>query len=187
MSERKAGPAIPDTITEVRGSFASHAALETAIAELEQAGFDRADLSLPTTGGSTGQATPEQGASAPLTHTDVRQARTLGASLAGSAAALAAAGATIATGGAAGVAIAAAAAAGLGTGVAVEATGQAAGSARHDAMEQAAADGALVLTVRTPTEQKRERAETILRNLGAGRVAPTTRADAGVDSAGWTG
>lgn len=187
MSDGKSGPAIPDTVTEVQAVFASDAALQAAIGQLEQAGFDRADFSLPVAGQTASGSTPEQGATTPVTQTDVRQARTLGVSLAGSVGALAAAGATIATGGAAGIAIAAAAAAGIGAGAVAGATGNAADSARRDSIESSAAAGTLTLTVRTPTAERRERAKAILDRLGADQVGETVRTSGAVDSTSWTG
>ena len=106
--------------------------MEAAIAQLTMAGFDRAALSLPQTHVAAGQATPELGADAPLTDTDVRQARTMGTSMAGSIGALAAAGAVIATGGAAAVAAAAAAAIGAGAALTANAAGNAADKVQAD-------------------------------------------------------
>ena len=197
--EPKAGPAIAATVDEVQGIFPSDAALQDAMGRLTQAGFDRADLSLPQASPSSGQATPEQGAANPDTETDNRQERTLHSSLAGSIGALAAAGVTIATGGVAGVAIAAAAAAGLGAGALANAATSAVHSVQHAGREQAAAAGTLVLSVRIISAERQGRAEMAMREAGATRVEAVTRtnadvnsvaeipASAGVSSAGWTG
>jgi NAD-dependent DNA ligase len=183
----KQGPAIGDTIDEVQAAFASDAALQDAIAKLTHAGFDRADLSLPEARPAANQATPERGAAAPTTETDVSQARTLATSSAGAAGALAAAGATIATGGAAGLAIGAAAAAGLGTGALVRAAGNAAQEVQHEHREEAAERGELVLSVRTTDKSHREQAERLLKAAGASVVQPVSRRNAAVDSRSWTG
>jgi hypothetical protein len=193
MSEQtsgKAGPAIAEAVEEVQGVFPSDAALQDAVAKLTMAGFDRAELSLPSTTPTPSQATPEQGAADPMTDTDVRQARTMGTSMAGTIGAMAAAGATIATGGAAGVAIAAAAAVGAGSALAANAAGNAAGHVQAEERNEAAALGRLVLAVHAPNLAKREIAERLLKEAGATSVASVKREAgelSGIDSAGWTG
>ena len=55
---------------------------------------------------------------------------------------------------------------------------------------EAAAKGELILAAHVPTAEKRQRAETIMRECGATRVEAIRRTDAaveGLDSAGWTG
>jgi hypothetical protein len=183
----KQGPAISDTIDEVQAIFANDAAMQDAIAKLTQAGFDRADLSVPQARPAANKATPELGAAAPTTETDVRQARTLATSSAGAAGALAAAGATIATGGAAALAIGAAAAAGLGTGALIGAAGNATEEVQHEHREQAAARGELVLSVRTTDDSRRQQAEQLMKAAGATTVQPVSRRNAAVDSSSWTG
>jgi hypothetical protein len=163
----KAGPALSATVHEVRGSFPSDSALQDAIARLTQAGFDRADLSVPHTLGEGTMATPEGGAENPNTDTDDQQVRTLHTSMAGSVAAITAAGIVMASGGAALPAVAAAAAAGLGTGALAHAASGAAGQIQHDSREAAAAEGRLLLTVRVRTEALRMTAETAMRQAGA--------------------
>ena len=169
----KAGPAIATEIDEVHAVFASDAAMQEAVARLTQAGFDRADLSLPAA--SPAMATPEQGADTVTTDADMRQARTLGTSLAGSAGALAAAGITIATGGAALLAVGAAAAVGAGAAVLAGAAGGAAKDIQHTERENAAARGELLLSVRTPDARKAELATELLQAAGATRVEAITR------------
>ena len=184
----KPGPALSDSVDEVQGVFPSDAAMQKAIGELTLAGFDRAALSLPTGATHGLGATPTEGAADPMTDTDVRQARTMGTSMAGTIGAFAAAGATIATGGAAGVAIAAAAAIGAGSALAVNAAGNAVDAAQTDGRNEAASAGRLVLAVHAPDAVLREKAATILQAAGATEVGSVTRASgAGVDSTGWTG
>ncbi len=101
-------------ILEAQAVFPSDAALQEAISQLDVAGYDRADLSLPHVVTPAAQATPEQGAENPDSDEDNRQMRTLHASGAGSAAALLAAGVVIGSGGAAAPAVAAAVGAGAG-------------------------------------------------------------------------
>ena len=193
MSEQatgKSGPAMADTVEEVQGVFPSDAALQEAVGRLRMAGFDHAELSLPTSQPVASEATPNQGAADPLTEDDTRQARTLGTSMAGTIGAFAAAGATIATGGAAGLAIAAAAAVGAGSALAANAAGTAAKHSQEETRDAAAAKGELVLAVHTSSPAKRADAERIMREAGASSVGAVQRGAAvapGVDSTGWTG
>ncbi|WP_158743729.1 hypothetical protein [Acidisphaera sp. L21] len=193
MSEQtasKAGPTMAESVEEVQGIFPSDAAMQDAIAKLTLAGFDRADLSLPATHTTPGHATPNQGAADPMTDTDVRQARTMGTSMAGAVGAMAAAGATIATGGAAGLAIAAAAAVGAGSALAANAAGTAAKVTQEEGRDEAAAAGELVLAVHAATPEKRADAERIMQASGASKVASVSRVAAaapGMDSSAWTG
>ena len=192
MSEQtsgKPGPVVTEGVEEVQGIFPSDAAMQDAISKLTLAGFDRAEFSLPITHPAAGQATPELGAATPMTDVDVRQARTMGTSMAASIGAIAAAGATIATGGAAGAVIAAAAAVGAGSAYAANAVGTAAKESQEDQRDASAQAGELVLAVHAPTEEKRVNAERIMRASGATRVAAIERTaePAGIDSASWTG
>jgi hypothetical protein len=167
----KAGPAIGDTVHEVRAIFASDAALQDAIDRLTRVGFDRADLSLPDAHPMMAQATPEQGAADPDTDEDNRQIRTMQTSMAGGTGALVAAGVVVMTGGAALPALAAAAVAGLGVGGLVSAANTAGVHAQHNARESAAGRGELVLSVRVSDEGDRARAEQAMREAGAHDVA----------------
>ena len=186
----KSGPVLTEGVEEVQGVFPSDKALQTAISQLTLAGFDRADFSLPTTKPASSAATPDAGAADPMTDTDVRQARTLGTSMAGYVGAFAAAGATIATGGAAGLAIAAAAAVGAGSALAANAAGNAVDAAQTDTRDTAAAAGELILAVHATTAEKRATVERIMREAGASAVEPVRReggAVSGIDSSSWTG
>ena len=186
----KSGPVLTEGVEEVQGIFPSDEAMQAAIGQLTLSGFNRADLSLPTTQPASSDATPDAGAANPMTDTDVRQARTLGTSMAGYVGAFAAAGATIATGGAAAVAIAAAAAVGAGSALAANAAGNAVDAAQTDTRNAAAAAGELVLAVHAGTPDKRATAERIMREAGASSVEPVRReggAVTGIDSSSWTG
>lgn len=186
-TDPKPGPAIAPAVREVQGLFASAAGLEDAVARLTEAGFDHADLSLPEATPAAAQATPEQGAAAVMTETDLRQARTLGAGLAGSIGMAAAAGLTVATGGALAAAAAAGVAGGLGAGALAEAAGTAAETTANEGREQAARAGTLVLAARVTSAERQAKAETVMRQAGANRVATVERTTAAIDSAGWTG
>ncbi len=186
----KVGPTLGQAASEVQGVFPSNDAMQDAIAKLTLAGFDRADFSLPTTQPEPGNATPNDGASDPMTDVDMRQARTLGTSMAGYVGAFVAAGATIATGGAAGVAIAAAAAVGIGSAAAANAAGTVVKDTQAEDRDAAAAAGHLVLAVRATDDASRTKAEQVMRESGATQVAAVERAGnsiSGVDSSGWTG
>lgn len=159
-------PTAETTVHEVRATFSSSDQMQQAISKLEMSGFDRADLSLPTVNPAPSDATPEAGADLPDTEEDARQARTVHSSTAASIAAMAAAGVTIATGGAALPAVAAAVAAGGAVGGAVFGISSAANSSTQADRDQKAAQGVLILTIRTPTEQKRAEAESIVRDAG---------------------
>ncbi len=175
IEAKKAGPAISSEINEVYGMFASDAAMQDAVARLTQAGFDRADLSLPAADNSAATATPEQGAAILTTDTDMRQVRTMGASMAGTAAAFAAAGMTIATGGVAALAIGAAVVAGGSVAALVETAGGAVGNAQHASRDAAAARGELVLSARTINPERVDRATSLMQAAGATKVAAVTR------------
>ena len=193
-TEVKAGPEITAEVTEVQAAFATDAALQEALALLAQARFDRADLSLPQAAPSANEATPDQGAALPTSNTDVRQARTLGTSMAGTIGAFAAAGATIATGGAAGLAIAAAAAVGVGAAAGAHAVGDAAEGAQTETRDDAAGKGELLLSARVTTPERKALAEQLMRQAGGRAVEVVTRDAQGVshvqgqvNAGGWTG
>lgn len=164
-----AGPAIGG-LTEVRARFSSAEAMHTAIERLEASGFDRADLSLPELHPPPERSTPESGAKPADTEEDARQARTMHVSTAAAIAGMAAAGAVIGTGGAVAPAVAAAVLGGGAVGGATFAISSAVNSSEQREREQRAAEGTLVLSVRTPDEAKRTEAQAILRAAGAEEV-----------------
>jgi len=140
--------------------------MQDAVTELEQSGFDRADLSLPETTASANHLTPETGAKPVDTEEDARQARTLHTSGAAASAGLAAAGVVIATGGAAAAAVAAAVVGGGAAGGIAYALTSVSNKEEQSDREARAASGELVLAVRAPTPEKRAEAEAILRAAG---------------------
>jgi len=167
MSESAQGAS---QLREVRATFADPAQMQAAADKLTMAGFDRADLSLPTQSSSLDESSLETAAKPASTESDSRQARTLGSSTAAAAVALAAAGVTIATGGAAAPAVAAAVLAGGAAGGATfAATGAIAGAEQHE-REAQAAGGGLVLSVRTLTKAKQAEAIAVLKAAGATNV-----------------
>ena len=174
----KAGPALGETVQEVRGAFPSDGAIQDAISRLSIAGFDRADISIPDASPVSSRTTPEQSAENPTTEDDSQQARTLHTSMAASVGAMAAAGAVIATGGAALPAVAAAVAAGVGLGAAVQGVTGAADKAQHDEREEAASRGELVLSVRLRDSSRRPLAEQAMRDAGSMRVDAVALASA---------
>jgi hypothetical protein len=186
----KPGPTLNPSVQEVQGVFPSEASMEAAIAKLTLSGFDRAALSLPQTHPTPGMATPEQGADTPITDTDIRQARTMGTSMAGTIGAFAAAGVVVATGGAAAVAAVAAAAVGAGAALTANAAGNVADAVKTEGRAEAAAAGTLVLSVAAPDAAQQTLAEQIMRDAGATKVAAVERTNSaitGIDSTGWTG
>ncbi len=190
MSDNNASPELGDTIDEVQGIFPTDDSIQAAMKRLLGNGFDRAELSLPRTSPSSATATPNQGAENPTTEEDRRQVRTLGASTLGVGAAMAAAGVVIATGGVALAAVGAAAAGGLIAGGAVEGASGASQASELSDRKAAAAVGELILAAHVADPEKRQRAETIMRECGATRVEAVRRTDASVDaldSSGWTG
>ena len=159
------GPPI-GTLHEVCATFGDPDAMQDAVSRLETSGFDRADLSLPEATPPAERVTPEAGAKPVDTEEDARQARTLHSSGAAAAVGMAAAGVVIASGGAAAPAVAAAV---VGGGVA----GGIAYASNEDEQrdrERKAARGALILSVRAPSAEKRAEAEAILRAAGAAEI-----------------
>lgn len=189
-AQRQSGPELEAEVQEVQGRFPNDAALQDALARLTLAGFDHADFSLPQTHPTA--PTPDEGATAVADDIDKRQLRTMTSGLAGASAASLAAGALIATGGvAAGVVAAAAAAAGAVTMAGTTGAGLMMDHENVEARNRLGAAGKLILAVRTPTEEKVERAVQSMRDAGATDVNRITRADEaltrGVSASSWTG
>ncbi len=148
---------------EVRGNFGNPDQMQDAVSKLSLSGFDRADISLPT-GNRAADGVYAQPA---FTGEDAQQMRTLGASTAATAAAIAAAGVTVATGGAAAPALVAAVLAGGAVGGAAFAVQGGANMTEQHSREQRASAGTLVLRVKAPTAAKQADAEAVLRAAGA--------------------
>jgi hypothetical protein len=162
-------------LRQVRATFANPDQMQDAVGRLSMLGFDRAEMSVPSENVASGHEGSLAEASKPAsTDEDARQARVLGASTAGSAAALAAAGITIATGGAAAPAVAAAVLAGTAAGGGTFAVHQAADKNEQDNREAQAAAGDLVLLVHAKSAEKQQQAESILRAAGAINIETTS-------------
>ena len=144
--------------------------LDTAVKQLETAGFDRADLSLPEIDPPPERATPEAGAKPADTDVDVQQSRLVHSGVGGAFAAMMAATATAATGGAAAVVAGAAIGAGVAVGAAAHAISSAFSDEEQRDRDQKAAAGKLVLSVRAAAPERQARAVEILRAAGATRV-----------------
>jgi len=152
-------------LSEVRATFRDSDQMQAAVNELTMSGFDRAELTLPARGHSLDEA-GSSGTKPVATDEDARQARTLGVSTAASAVGMAAAGVVIATGGAALPAVAAAVLGGAAAGGATFAATEAGVAAEQHTRDDQAAAGHLVLSVRTPTAEKVEKAKAILTSAG---------------------
>jgi hypothetical protein len=157
---------------QVRASFANADRMQHAVGKLSISGFDRADISRPPAVAAEHSLAAESQPA--FTEEDARQSRTLGASTAGAAAALAAVGVTIATGGAAIPAVAAAVAAGGSVGGATFLAHGASNRLEQNERDAQAASGDLVLTVHTATDAKQAEAEAILRAAGATHIETLT-------------
>ena len=161
----------------LHAGFASSAEMQRAIDTLVINGFDHADVALIDVESRDVESRDSEIWHEPIPHdrdtqaafgdADARQARTLQASGAATAAGLAAAGITVATGGLAAVAVGAAVIAGVAAGGLTHAVSTAVNQAEQSERDGRAAEGRLVLSVQVPTEEKRARAESILRQAGA--------------------
>jgi hypothetical protein len=147
------------------------AQLDLAIKELEEGGFDRADLSLPEIDPPPERATPEAGAEEPDTDVEAQQSRLMHGGVGGAIGAMIGATAAAAATGGAAVAVAGAAiGAGLAVGAAANAVSRYASNEEQQRRDKRAAEGKLVLEVRLADPQHRTRAEEILRAAGASRI-----------------
>jgi hypothetical protein len=145
--------------------------LERAVSELQSHGFDRADLSFlapeATLDHRNGKvqrlaSDPATPRGAVVSDTDLRQGRVLGTGLAATIAAFAAAGFAVSTGGVAAVAIAATAAA-AGVGAVSTLIGHKLAENEESFLEEQLARGGVLLWVRTPDVDAKQRAAEVLR------------------------
>lgn len=162
MAEQMTSPPLADSVRELQGVFPSESALRNAVARLTQAGFDRAELSVPS-------GVPGMDAAPPQTEVDQRQARTLGTSMAASSGAMVGAGLAAAAGIAAAPVAAAAIAGGLAAGALAGVAASGAKSAEDATEQQRAAAGELILTVRLRDQTRQLDAERAFREAGATR------------------
>jgi hypothetical protein len=154
--------------------FPTDTALQQAVGELSQAGFDRSRFSLPSSNTREGAVSAE----APSTEDDTRQLRTLESSTAAAAAAMAGAAVVVATGGAALAAVAVAAGAGVVAGTGVASARNASGMLTSEAHDAQAADGDLIFTVTISAPSEKAFVEMAMRNAGAVLVDTTHLPDA---------
>ncbi len=170
-----------ETLQEIVGTFAAPEQLESAIDALERAGWDRADLSVlaqrsllndepitPPPSAAADDAAAPRGAV--VAEADVRQSRTLVASMAGVIAAFAATGATIVTGGGALAAIVGAAAAGGGASLLAHAAGRLVEGNHEDFLREQAERGGILLWVRIAKPEQEAEARAILARHGATEI-----------------
>jgi hypothetical protein len=168
----------PLAVPVVWGEFESGIARDNALSRLRSAGAQDHEGPAPSTAGMTPpvEATNQGQVPAPDEHPEQASRRNLrqnavGIAMAGSA--MAAAGLVIATGGAALPAVAAAAATGAGVGAVGETVGNAAATGSTDsggAIEPPATAQGPVIGLQAPNQEARERAEQLLREVGAKRV-----------------
>ncbi|MEO8715607.1 MAG: hypothetical protein ABI369_11395 [Acetobacteraceae bacterium] len=151
---------------EVLARFRSTEAMDRAIEKLKVSGFERGDLGLPEVDPPPERATDEAGSMAADTGTGAQQSRIFYSTVAGAIAAMI--GALIAATQRGGIAAIAGAAIGAGIVVAIvaELVVRAFGNAAQKRREVTAAHGKLVLSVRTGSADRRERACTVLREAG---------------------
>ena len=154
----------------VFGLFPTSQALVNAIKQLEAAGFDRADLSLPEMDPPPERATPELGAKPPDTDIDAQQSRSFHSGVGGSIGAMAAALVVAVTGGTLGAMIGAAIGGGLAVAAPAHLISRAASRREQGDRDRKVAKGRLVLSVRVPKAERAARATDILRQSGATRV-----------------
>ncbi len=167
------------SLREAVAVFDDAESLQAAVTDLQAHGFDRADLSFVAREGFVGDVAEEYGdvreaednatikREAVIDETDVRQGRVLGTSLGAVLAGFAAAGFTVMTGGAAALAVGVAAAAAGSVGAAGALLGRAAGEGERRFLEQQKERGGVLLWVRTRDAEHERRAEEILRRHSA--------------------
>ena len=187
--KKSAQPALPDQVQELQANFPNDASLQAAMAQLEMAGFDRADLSLPDPHAVVD--TPDS-ADAPTGDIDRSQLRTMASGMAGTTAGFAVAGVLLATGGvAAPVAAALGGVSALGTVLATSGASNAVDAAGAAARDALGAAGKLILAVRIRSPDLAAKAEAALREAGGTEITGIVEASQaqtrGLNSTSWTG
>jgi len=176
---------------ELQGFFPDDGTLNAALERLQDAGFHRGDLSPPEEHPHWGEQPESDPKNSLVKDEDSAQLRTLATGMAGYAGAAAVAAATIATGGATALAVGVAAATGVGTAALATTAGHVAEDSMQQQHNDLAAEGRLVLGVRTANATDAARARQILEGAGAVRINPIYEVidatTAGVSSASWTG
>ena len=188
-SESSSGPKLTGDAHELQGSFPSDTAMQEALSKLTLLGFDHADFSLPDPNAPSG--TPDDAVAA-TDEVDKTQMRTMASGMTGATAGVGIAGVLMATGGVAAPIVAAiAGASAIGGVAATSGAGVVADQADSSARDKLAAEGKLILAVRTRNAEMAQKAEAAMREAGATDVtsiADATKAKTrGVSSASWTG
>jgi predicted phage tail protein len=165
-------PEVPagTTAAAVFALMPTSAVLNEAIKQLETAGFDRADLSLPEIDPPVEHATPEAGAKEPDTGIEAQQSRVMHSGVGSAIGAMMAGVATAATGGAAAAIAGAAIGGGLLVGGVAHMISRGASEEEQEDRDRKAAAGKLVLSVRAPDAERQARAAAVLRAVGATRL-----------------
>ena len=187
--EKSEQPALADTVQEMQARFPNDATLQAAMGNLEQAGFDRADLSLPDP--HVAVDTPDS-ADAATGDIDRGQLRTMASGMAGTTAGFAVAGVLLATGGVAAPVVAAlGGASAIGTVIATSGASNAVDAAGSAARDTLGAAGKLILAVRIRSAELSAKAEAVLRESGGTDITAIVDANQahtrGVSSTSWTG
>lgn len=169
MEDRSVTPAAAveaEAAWEVLARFRSPEAMDRAIDKLKSSGFDHGSLGLPEVDPPASRNTLEAGSQEIATDTGAQQRRVLSVSVLGAIAAMI--GALIAA--TKGASVAAIAGAAIGAGIVVAIVVELIGRAiRRTALRRradTAAQGKLVLAVRTDSAERRERARAVLRETG---------------------
>lgn len=187
--ENSQQPALATEVQELQANFPTDAALQVAMGQLELAGFDHADLSLPDANAPVD--TPDS-ADAATGNVDRGQLRTMASGMAGTTAGFAVAGVLLASGGVAAPVVAAlGGVSAVGTVLATSGVSNAVDTAAATARDALGAEGKLILAVRIRSAELAATAETVLREAGGTDITGIIDADhaktRGVSSTSWTG
>lgn len=187
--EKPVQPALADEVQEIQAHFPADAALQAAIGQLELAGFDHADLSLPDPHAVVDTPDSAQAATGDV---DRGQLRTMASGMAGATAGIGVAGVLLATGGLAAPVVAAiGGTSAIGTVLATSGLSNAVDSAAAAARDRLGAEGKLILAVRIRSAELATKAETLLREAGGTEITGILDAELaktrGVNATSWTG
>jgi hypothetical protein len=168
-------PILGGTVREVQGILPHEAALQQATEALLMAGFDRADLSVPTAP-SEATTSMTQATESPADNNDARNVRTnINGTIGATGALIAGTVASVATGGAMLPVAAATIAAGVGAGGLSHLGFQAAADSREAGHDQKGREGQLVLAAIVRDADKEKSATNILQEAGATQVETVER------------
>ena len=180
-----------EAVQGVQGWFPGDSSLQDALKQLRDAGYDKADFSLPEEQVVPTEASQVEGGGKEATAVENQQLRTMLDGTAGASAGMAAAGIAVATGGVGAAVIGAAAGAGIVATALTSGTGAAAEQAQIDERNRRGAEGTLVLAVHVTEDARAAQVEQIMKQAGATRTQRVTRSDealtSGVSASSWTG